>query len=100
MRLAKMRVYLEIESLRFDARLKVEEAIDPGLEEFLIPPFSLRPLLENAVPHGMQSSPNDRRLRKRASFGFVVMGQKRREHLTSLFLFWPQGGGRNASPGD
>ena len=58
-----VRAYLEIESLRFGARLKIEEAIDPGLEEFLVPPFSLQPLLENAVQHGLQSSPTAGRLR-------------------------------------
>jgi two-component system LytT family sensor kinase len=61
-----VRAYLEIESLRFGARLKVEEAIDSGLEEFLVPPFSLQPLLENAVQHGLQSSPTAGRLRLEA----------------------------------
>jgi sensor histidine kinase YesM len=61
-----VRAYLEIESLRFGARLKVEEAIDSGLEEFIVPPFSLQPLLENAVEHGLQSSPTAGRLRLEA----------------------------------
>jgi two-component system LytT family sensor kinase len=64
--LTVVRAYLEIESLRFGARLKVEEAIDSGLEEFLVPPFSLQPLLENAVQHGLQSSPTAGRLRLQA----------------------------------
>jgi LytS/YehU family sensor histidine kinase len=55
--LTVVRAYLEIESLRFGSRLKLEQAIDPGLAEALIPPFSLQPLVENAVQHGLQSSP-------------------------------------------
>jgi two-component system sensor histidine kinase LytS len=60
--LAIVRAYLEIESLRLGNRLKFEQAIDPGLAEALIPPFSLQPLVENAVQHGMQSSPEAGRL--------------------------------------
>jgi two-component system sensor histidine kinase LytS len=61
--LAIVRAYLEIESLRLGNRLKFEQAIDPGLAEALIPPFSLQPLVENAVQHGLQSSPDTGRLR-------------------------------------
>jgi LytS/YehU family sensor histidine kinase len=61
--LAVVRAYLEIESLQFGNRLKVEETIDPGLSEALVPPFSLQPLVENAVQHGLQSSPKAGRLR-------------------------------------
>jgi two-component system, LytTR family, sensor kinase len=61
--LAVVRAYVDIESLRLGSRLKVEEAIEPGLTEVLTPPFSLQPLVENAVQHGLQSSPNAGRLR-------------------------------------
>jgi two-component system sensor histidine kinase LytS len=54
--LAVVRAYLDIESLRLGNRLKVEEAIDAGLSGVLTPPFSLQPLVENAVQHGLQSS--------------------------------------------
>jgi two-component system sensor histidine kinase LytS len=54
--------YLDIETLRFGSRLKVHKAIDPGLSDALIPPFSLQPLVENAVQHGLQSSPKAGRL--------------------------------------
>ena len=60
--LAVVRAYLEIESLQLGNRLKVEETIDPGLSDALVPPFSLQPLVENAVQHGLQSSPNAGRL--------------------------------------
>jgi two-component system sensor histidine kinase LytS len=55
--LTVVRAYLDIESLRLGNRLRFEQAIDPGLTEALIPPFSLQPLVENAVQHGLQSSP-------------------------------------------
>ncbi len=61
--MAVVRAYLDIELLRLGERLKVEQAIDPGLWEALVPPFSLQPLVENAVQHGLQSSPTAGRLR-------------------------------------
>jgi two-component system, LytTR family, sensor kinase len=61
--LAVVRAYLDIESLRLGNRLKVEEIIDPRANDVLTPPFSLQPLVENAVQHGLQSSPNAGRLR-------------------------------------
>jgi two-component system sensor histidine kinase LytS len=61
--LAVVRAYLDIEALRLGTRLKVEEAIDPGLAEVLAPPFSLQPLVENAVQHGLQSSSKSGRVR-------------------------------------
>jgi LytS/YehU family sensor histidine kinase len=61
--LAVVRAYLDIELLRLGNRLKVEEIIDPGAIDVLTPPFSLQPLVENAVQHGLQSSPNAGRLR-------------------------------------
>jgi two-component system, LytTR family, sensor kinase len=60
--LAVVRAYLDIESLRLGDRLKVQETIDPGLLTALIPPFSFQPLVENAVQHGLNSSPRAGRL--------------------------------------
>jgi two-component system sensor histidine kinase LytS len=60
--LAVVRAYLYIEALRLGPRLKVEEAIGPGLAGVLTPPFSLQPLVENAVQHGLQASPEAGRL--------------------------------------
>ena len=60
--LAVVRAYLDIESLRLGDRLKVEQTIDPGLLKVLVPPFSFQPLVENAVQHGLHSSPRAGRL--------------------------------------
>jgi len=61
--LAVLRAYVEIESLRFGDRLKVDESIDPELFKVLIPPFSFQPLVENAIQHGLGSSRRAGRLR-------------------------------------
>jgi LytS/YehU family sensor histidine kinase len=63
--LAVVRAYLDIESLRFGSRLKVEQEIDSGLSKVLMPPFSFQPLVENAVQHGLRSSAEAGRLRLR-----------------------------------
>src|SRR6202140_2638587 len=60
--LAVVRAYLDIESLRLGDRLKVEQTIDPGSLKALMPPFSFQPLVENAVQHGLHSSPQAGRL--------------------------------------
>jgi two-component system, LytTR family, sensor kinase len=51
-----VRAYLQIESLRFGNRLKVEQTIDSDLMNVLMPPFSFQPLVENAIQHGLDSS--------------------------------------------
>jgi LytS/YehU family sensor histidine kinase len=61
--LAVMSAYLDIELLRFGDRLKVEQTVGPGLLKVLVPPFSFQPLVENAIQHGLQSSPGAGRLR-------------------------------------
>ena len=54
-RLARM--YLDIESMRFGKRLKVEWDLDEAVNVARVPPLLLQPLVENAVRHGIE--PND-----------------------------------------
>jgi two-component system, LytTR family, sensor kinase len=60
--LAVVNAYLDIESLRFGGRLKVQQTIDPGLSHVLVLPFSFQPLVENAIQHGLHSAPGAGRL--------------------------------------
>lgn len=46
--------YLDIESLRLDHRLKVDWAIEPGLDDIEVPALCLQPLVENAIYHGIE----------------------------------------------
>jgi LytS/YehU family sensor histidine kinase len=45
--------YLNIEQVRFGARLQVERSIDESAMDCQVPPLMLQPLLENAVGHGI-----------------------------------------------
>jgi two-component system, LytTR family, sensor kinase len=61
--LAVVHAYLDIEALRLGDRLKVEQVIDSRLLKVAIPPFTLQPLVENAIQHGLHPSPGAGRLR-------------------------------------
>jgi len=51
--LALARSYLEVEQVRFGARLRVEEEIAADCEGCGVPALLLQPLVENAVKHGI-----------------------------------------------
>ena len=52
------RNYLAIEKIRFEENLEIEYDVEEKAEEFPVPCFLLNPLVENAVKHGLQVSPN------------------------------------------
>ncbi len=54
--LDNMRLYLEIEKVRFGEKLTTEEYIDPECLDVRIPSMLLQPLYENAVKHGVYES--------------------------------------------
>jgi two-component system, LytTR family, sensor histidine kinase AlgZ len=54
--LALARRYLDIEQLRFGARLHIEWQLDPAADAAPLPPLALQPLLENAVRHGIEAT--------------------------------------------
>ncbi|HUA83099.1 MAG TPA: sensor histidine kinase [Bryobacteraceae bacterium] len=49
------RTYLDVEQVRYGARLRVEMNVDEDCSDCLIPPLVLQPLIENAVKHGIAS---------------------------------------------
>jgi len=53
--LATVRSYLDIEIARFGERLQVVEETDPEADDCSIPSFSLQPLVENAIAHGVST---------------------------------------------
>lgn len=55
--LAGLEPYLGILAHRFDDRVRVTVEVEPGLGDAMVPAWSLQPLVENAVRHGIEPKP-------------------------------------------
>jgi sensor histidine kinase YesM len=66
--LENLRLYLDIEKVRFGEKLTTEENIDPDCLDFKIPVMLLQPLYENAVKHGVYESTDTVRIMTQAKF--------------------------------
>jgi two-component system, LytTR family, sensor kinase len=66
--LENLRLYLEIEKVRFGEKLTTEEIIDANCLDFKIPVMLLQPLYENAVKHGVYESTERVRIITQAKF--------------------------------
>jgi two-component system sensor histidine kinase AlgZ len=69
------RRYLDIEQMRFGSRLHVAWELDPLAASARVPPLLLQPLVENAVRHGVEPSPEGGviRVRTRVKLGRAVL---------------------------
>ncbi len=67
--------YLDIEQTRFGKRLQVHWELDPEAARARLPPLILQPLVENAVRHGVEPSPDGGviRVRTRVKLGRAVV---------------------------
>lgn len=59
--------YLAIEKIRFEDKLQINYEIEDAAKDFTIPCFILNPLIENAVKHGLQTSPKPLKINISAS---------------------------------
>lgn len=48
--------YCSLEQARFPDRFNLETTLSPGTEMALIPPFTIQPLIENAIVHGFSEN--------------------------------------------
>lgn len=70
-----IRMYLDIEKLRFSERFDFAIEVDPEMETFRIPKMSVQPLVENACKHGIHkiSGYGQIRVCVRKEEGFVTI---------------------------
>lgn len=52
--LALVESYMTIQRIRFDDRLNFSMSCEPAASNALVPPFTIQPLLENAIRYGME----------------------------------------------
>jgi two-component system, LytTR family, sensor histidine kinase AlgZ len=67
--LALAKSYLDVEQVRFGARLRTEFHADPNCDGCVVPPLFLQPLVENAVKHGIAGLVDGGAIRLEAACG-------------------------------
>jgi LytS/YehU family sensor histidine kinase len=62
-----LKLYLDIEKVRFDERLQLRFEVDPAARAALMPSLLLQPLVENAIKHAISRAINGGSISIRAS---------------------------------
>jgi LytS/YehU family sensor histidine kinase len=75
--LEALKLYVELEQLRFDHKFSYQTIVDPELlnEDYSVPPLLIQPYVENAIIHGLaQSDKEDLRLLVAAKLdkGYII----------------------------
>ncbi len=73
--LEQVNSYLTIEKARFGDRIRVSLNIEPGCEDWPIPPLIIQPLIENAIRHGISVKEDG---------GTVTLTAKQRDSLLEV----------------
>jgi two-component system LytT family sensor kinase len=59
--------YLDIESIRFGPKLRIEKSIDAGSLDVVVPSMLLQPLVENSIKHGLSPKIGEGRITIRST---------------------------------
>ena len=59
--------YLDIESIRFGPKLRIEKHIDPDSLDLVVPSMLLQPLVENSIKHGLSPKIGEGRITIRST---------------------------------
>ena len=59
--------YLDIESIRFGPKLRIEKSIDPDSLDIVVPSMLLQPLVENSIKHGLSPKIGEGRITIRST---------------------------------
>ncbi|WP_134702408.1 LytS/YhcK type 5TM receptor domain-containing protein [Ammoniphilus sp. YIM 78166] len=75
--LSHLQAYLEIIKIRFADQFSIQCQVESGIEEVLIPPVILQPLVENSIHHGLKG---------KASGGEILIQLKRLNDLVQIVI--------------